>query len=194
MIARRIARGSHSLRSSSTNTRLPRLFDIFWPSMYTIAACIQWRTNGSPVAASLWARSHSWCGKIRSVPPPCRSMVVPSSRSASAEHSMCQPGRPGPHIVSQLGSSAADGCHSTKSSGWRLCGSSTLPPRSRAKLDHLLVRVVADRSERRELRHVEVHAAAGLVGVAAIEHHADEAADVGDGRRRPRCSTTPAAR
>ena len=37
-------------------------------------------------------RSHSWCGKIRSVPPPCRSMVVPSSRSASAEHSMCQPG------------------------------------------------------------------------------------------------------
>ena len=96
MIARRIARGSHSLRSSSTNTRLPRLFDIFSPSMKTIAVCIQWLTNGSPVAASLCARSHSWCGKIRSLPPPCRSIVVPSSRSASALHSMCQPGRPGP--------------------------------------------------------------------------------------------------
>ena len=35
--------------------------------------------------------------KIKSVPPPCRSMVRPSSRNASAEHSMCQPGRPGPH-------------------------------------------------------------------------------------------------
>ena len=33
---------------------------------------------------------------------------MPSSRSASALHSMCQPGRPGPHIVSQLGSSDAD--------------------------------------------------------------------------------------
>ena len=89
---RRIAMGSHSLRSSETKTRLPSDFDIFSPSIRTIAWCIQWRTNGSPVAASDWARSHSWCGKIRSLPPPCRSMVVPSSRRASAEHSMCQPG------------------------------------------------------------------------------------------------------
>ena len=124
--------GSHSLTSSLTNTRLPSDFDIFSPSMRTIAWCIQCRTNGCPVAASDWAASHSWCGKIRSVPPPCRSMVVPSSRKASAEHSMCQPGRPGPHNDSHAGSPAADGCQSTKSSGSRLLASSGLPPRSAA--------------------------------------------------------------
>ena len=85
-------RARTSCAGRETKTRLPSDFDIFSPSMRTIAWCIQWRTNGSPVAASDWARSHSWCGKIRSAPPPCRSMVVPSSRRASAEHSMCQPG------------------------------------------------------------------------------------------------------
>ena len=44
-------------------------------------------------------------GRSGRQPPPCRSMVVPSSRSASAEHSMCQPGRPGPHSDSHAGSS-----------------------------------------------------------------------------------------
>ena len=101
----RIAAGSDCLAQVATNTRLPSDFDIFSPSIRTIAWCIQWRTNGSPVAASDCAVSHSWCGKIRSVPPPCRSIVVPSSRSASAEHSMCQPGRPGPHSDSHDGSS-----------------------------------------------------------------------------------------
>ena len=178
--------GSTVLRSSETNTRLPSDFDIFSPSIRTIAWCIQWRTNGSPVAASDWARSHSWCGKIRSAPPPCRSIVVPSSRSARAEHSMCQPGRPGPHSDSHDGSSSSDGCHSTKSSGSRLLGSSTLPPRSAANASISLAGVVRDRAEVGERRDVEVDGAAGLVGVAAVEHHADEAADVGDGRGGPR--------
>ena len=114
------------------NTRLPSDFDIFSPSMRTIAWCIQWRTKSWPVAASLWAISHSWCGKIRSEPPPWRSMVVSSSRRAIAEHSMCQPGRPGPHSDSHAGSPSAEGCHSTKSSGSRLLGSSGLPPWTRA--------------------------------------------------------------
>ena len=52
--------------------------------------------------------------------------------------------------------------------------------------EHLLLGVVAHLAEARERRHVEVHRAARLVGVAAVEHHADEAADVGDGRRGPR--------
>ena len=42
------------------------------------------------------------------------------------------PGRPGPHSDSHDGSSGAEGCHSTKSSGSSLWGSSTLPPRSAA--------------------------------------------------------------
>jgi hypothetical protein len=45
---------------------------------------------------------------------------------------MCQPGRPGPHMESHAGSSGADGCQRTKSSGSRLAGSAGLPPRSAA--------------------------------------------------------------
>jgi hypothetical protein len=57
-----MTRGSHTLRSSETNTRLPSDLDIFSPSIRTMAWCSQWRTNGSPVAASDWAASHSWWG------------------------------------------------------------------------------------------------------------------------------------
>src|SRR5690606_2562769 len=51
---------------------------------------------------------------------------------------------------------------------------------------HLVTRVVADLSELREVGDLEVDRAAGLIGEALVEHHADEAADVGDGRGRPR--------
>ena len=85
---------------------------------------------GTPVRHSDWAAEHSWWGKIRSPPPPWRSIVsVSSSRRASAVHSMCQPGRPGPHSESQAGSPSAEGCQSTKSSGSRLRGSFGSPPR-----------------------------------------------------------------
>src|SRR5207244_10499029 len=45
------------------------------------AQCSHVRTNGRPVAASLWAISSSWCGKIRSeerrVGKECRSRWAP---------------------------------------------------------------------------------------------------------------------
>ena len=47
-----------------------------------------------------------------------------------ALHSMCQPGRPGPHGESQAGSPGLAACQSTKSIGSRLFGSSGLLPRS----------------------------------------------------------------
>src|SRR4029453_258375 len=50
---------------------------------------------------------------------------------------------------------------------------------------HLLPVEVADLPEALEARDVEVHTAARLVCVAAGEHHADEAPDVGDGGRGP---------
>ena len=61
-------------------------------------------------------------------------MPVPSSPIDMALHSMCQPGRPGPNGESHDGSSDADGCHSTKSSGLRWRGSSGVPPRSAARV------------------------------------------------------------
>ena len=42
--------------------------------------------------ASACARSFSWCGNRRSLPPPWRSKRSPSKSSDIAEHSMCQPG------------------------------------------------------------------------------------------------------
>ena len=46
-------------------------------------------------AASLWAISSSWCGKMRSTPPVWMSKDVPRWAMLIAEHSMCQPGPPG---------------------------------------------------------------------------------------------------
>ncbi len=147
--------------------------------------CIQWRTNGSPVAASDWARSHSWCGKIRSDPPPWRSIVLPSSRQRE-RRALDVPPRPArpPHRLPR-----------------GLVVRRRLPEHEveRVALVHVVdvaaplgrigqhgrLVVVADRSEAREAGHVEVHRPARLVGVAAVEHHPDEAADVGDGGRRP---------
>ena len=47
---------------------------------------------------------------------------------------------------------------------------------------HRGVVVVADLAEARERRDVEVDGAAGLIGVARVEHGSDECEDLGDGR------------
>ena len=60
-------------------------------------------------------------GRSGREPPPCRSMVVPSSRRHSAEHSMCQPGRPGPHSDSHDGSSGAARAATARSPAGRAC-------------------------------------------------------------------------
>ena len=62
------ARRSASSRSSRLST-LPRLLDIFSPSASTTNPwCIQWLAKRLP-RATAWARSFSWCGKRRSIPP-----------------------------------------------------------------------------------------------------------------------------
>ena len=86
--------------------------------MRTIPLCIQIRASGTPRAASVWAISFSWWGKTRSMPPPWMSKSAPSSFSAIAEHSMCQPGRPSPHGDGQaVSSSGLRAFQSAKSSG-----------------------------------------------------------------------------
>ena len=49
-----------------------------------------------PKAQQDCAISFSWCGKTRSMPPPWMSNTSPRCCQLMAEHSMCQPGRPGP--------------------------------------------------------------------------------------------------
>ena len=75
---------------------LPSDLLIFSPAVVIQALCSQYDANGRPAARD-WACSFSWWGKRRSTPPPWMSKAGPRYLPAIAEHSMCQPGRPGPH-------------------------------------------------------------------------------------------------
>ena len=79
-----------------TRAMFPVDLAILAPPIWRWAQCSQVPTNGWPVAASLWAISSSWCGKMRSTPPVWMSNDGPRWVMLIAEHSMCQPGRPGP--------------------------------------------------------------------------------------------------
>ena len=95
----RNASGSLRRRTSRIVTKLPRDLDIFSLSTLTNPLCIQVLAKGPWLgfAASLCAISFSWCGKMRSIPPPWMSNPKPRYFALIAEHSMCQPGRPLPH-------------------------------------------------------------------------------------------------
>src|SRR6266496_3997569 len=82
---------------------------------------------------SYWAISFSWCGKIRSSPPPWTSKPGPRYFDDITEHSRCHPGRPSPQGERHQGSPGLALFHSTKSSGSRLSGlTSTLAPACRS--------------------------------------------------------------
>ena len=107
---------------------LPTDFAIFSEPSSSIPLCIQSRASGRPRAASVCAASFSWCGKTRSTPPPWMSNSTPSSASAIAEHSMCQPGRPAPHGESQeVSSPSLVAFQSAKSSGSSLRSAPSTP-------------------------------------------------------------------
>ena len=102
-------------KSSPGRAMFPVDFAIFVPLDWRCAQCSQVWTNGSPVAASLWAISSSWCGKIRSIPPVWMSKDGPRWAMLIAEHSMCQPGRPSPIAVDHDGSPGLAPFHRAKS-------------------------------------------------------------------------------
>ena len=82
--------------------------------------CIQYVANGLPVSDSDWASSFSWCGNMQVEPA---AVDVEASRRGSfmlmAEHSMCQPGRPGPQGLSHAGSPGLAAFQRAKSAGLR---------------------------------------------------------------------------
>ena len=87
-------------------------------------------------------------------------------RSAIAEHSRCQPGRPRPHGVGHDGSPGLAAFHSVKSRGSRL--------RALVELarDDLVDPLAGQRAVAGEGAHVEVDVAARRVGVAAVDQAA----------------------
>ena len=123
--------------------------------------CIQYLAKVLPVAVSLWAISFSWCGKIRSMPPPWMSNVSPRYAMLMAEHSMCQPGRPLPHGLFQAGSPGLAAFHRAKSAG--CCA---LPARSRVPASDSSTRAAGELAVVLGLGVVEVHVAVGDVGRA----------------------------
>ena len=118
----------HFSTASCSGSMFPTDFDIFSPLSRSMPLCAHTCANGRPPASDC-AISFSWCGKIRSRPPPCSANSRPSHRSAIAEHSMCQPGRPRPqgesHHVSSPGLLPFQ---SAKSSGSRLCSPGSADP------------------------------------------------------------------
>ena len=116
----RITSGRNVFNTSRTVKKLPSDFDIFSAFTFTKPLCIHVFTNLEPQAAQVCAISFSWCGNLRSIPPPWMSKWSPKSATDIAEHSMCQPGRPRPQGLSQPGSSGGLGFHSTKSPASRL--------------------------------------------------------------------------
>ena len=94
---RRRARSATSRRCRATWTSSPA-------SSSSMPLCIQILANAWPRLRDC-ASSFSWCGKRRSFPPPWISNSEPRNFSAMAEHSMCQPGPPGPQGDSQAASS-----------------------------------------------------------------------------------------
>ncbi len=109
--------------TSASGAMLPTLLLIFSSPSSSISLCIQMEAMRPPCAPSDWAISFSWWGKMRSIPPPWTSKPWPRVASAIAEHSMCQPGRPGPQGDShQVSSSGLRPFQSAKSRGDSLPG------------------------------------------------------------------------
>ena len=117
-----------SASASASEVMFPTLLAIFSPPIWSIPLCIQMRESSAPRALRVCAASFSWCGKVRSLPPVWISKPTPSTCSAIAEHSMCQPGRPRPQGASQAVSSPSFWAfHSAKSSGSSLRSEPSTP-------------------------------------------------------------------
>ncbi len=109
-------RGSTFSNASDIVQKLPNDLLIFSPSTFTMPLWIQYCTTGScPRQHSDWKISASWCGKMRSEPPPWMSNLSPRCLSDIAEHSICQPGLPSPHGLSHEGSPGFAIFHRAKS-------------------------------------------------------------------------------
>ena len=171
-------------RTSPTRAMLPVDLAIFAPPIWRWAQWSHVPTKVCPVAASLWAISSSWCGKMRSTPPVWMSNDGPRWAMLIAEHSMCQPGRPGPIAVSHDGSPGLGPFHSGEVADVVLAvlvGLDPLPDPQPLGVEAGQPPVGRPRRDPEEDRAV-----VGPVGVAALEQRRDELDDLVDvpGRAR----------
>ena len=100
---------------------LPIDLAIFAPPIWRWAQWSQVRTNGWPVAASLWAISSSWCGKIRSTPPVWMSNDRPEVAPCSSPSTRCASPAGPPRSPCPTTARPASGPSTARSRGRRPC-------------------------------------------------------------------------
>ena len=163
---------------------LPVDLAIFSPPIWRWAQWSHVATKGWPVAASLWAISSSWWGKIRSTPPVWMSNDGPRWAMLIAEHSMCQPGRPGPIAVSHVGSPGLGALPQREVADVVLAVLVGLDPLPDPELLGIEPGQPAVRRPRGDPE--EDRAVVGAVGVAPLEQRRDQRDDLVDVLGRPR--------
>ena len=163
---RAASRGRARSSASRSRSTLPTDFDIFSSPSRSIPLCSQRRANGwAPARLALRAlvlvvREHA--GRA---PPPCTSKPSPRCSRAIAEHSMCQPGRPGPHGRGPGDVLVGLRPLPEREVGRRLLGLAGLDAGAGDELVDALPRQLAVAVERRD---AEVHVAPGGVGEPAL--------------------------
>ena len=123
------------------------------------------------------------------MPPPWMSNSSPSSASAIAEHSMCQPGRPRPHGESHARVLALLVRLPEREVERVLLEVGALDALA---LVHLVDVAARQRAVVGERAHAEVDVAAGRVGVPALDQRADQVEDRLDVLGRQRLVVGPA--
>ena len=128
---------------------------------------------------------------MRSIPPPWMSKCGASDLPAIAEHSMCHPGRPCPHGLSQPRPSGSLAFHSAKSSGSRFTSpTSTRAPASRSSMLRCESLPYPGKAADREVDVVPLRRL-GDVGGALGDELLDERHDVADGLADARLAVGP---
>ena len=122
-------RGGRRARASRPMvTKLPSDLDILSAPTITHPLCTQCRANGRP-SATAWARSFSWCGKMRSMPAAVEIEALAETGRATSPRTRCAtPDGRSRRARPRSARPALAAFHSAKSSGERL--SSSIPTRA----------------------------------------------------------------
>ena len=123
-----------------------------------------------PAAATAWARSFSWCGKIRSSPPPWRSKPSPEQRERHDDALGVPAGPASPNVARPRSARPASPSSTARSRAATACARQLRPGARPQRVEVLVLQEPVVGYGRR----VEIDAVLRLVGVPRREQRADE--------------------